>query len=101
MAFHFAKKDFREKIAWAWAAMGLYLFLSAFFWASGPAPLRSVYYLFLIAPLLLVLPWQKFRLQTYGGYYTVAALIFAGYSVLSTFWGESGDFGFYAKQWLM
>lgn len=89
----------REKFCLGWAAFGLYFFLSAFFWASGPAPLRVVFYLFLLIPFFCVLPWRKFRLEEYGGYYTVAALSFATYSVLASLWGDAADFGFFLKQW--
>lgn len=90
----------RENFCLAWAAFGLYFFLSAFFWASGPAPLRTVFYLFLLIPFLLVLPWRKFRGEEYGSHYTLAALTFAGYSVLASLWGDASAFGFFFKQWV-
>lgn len=95
----FKNHSAREAFCLKWAALGVYLFLSAFFWASGPAPLRAVFYLFLLLPFLLVLPWRKFRWQEYGGYFTISALIFAGYTVLASLWGKAGDFDFFLKQW--
>lgn len=89
----------REKLCLMWAGFGLYLFLSAFFWASGPAPLRTVYYLFLLFPFICVLPWRKFNGREYGGIYTLAALTLAGYLVLASLWGNPQDFIFYLKQW--
>lgn len=89
----------RENFCLGWAAIGLYFFVSAFFWASGPAPLRAVFYVFLLLPFLLVLPWRRFRWEEYGGSYTISALIFAGYSVLASLWGKPADLDFYVKQW--
>jgi O-antigen ligase len=89
-----------ESFFLAWSAFGLYFFLATFFWASGTAPLRTVFYVFLLIPFLMVLPWRKLRIEEYGGKYTLAALVFAGYSVLSTLWGKSSDFGVYFKQWM-
>ena len=100
MRFNALQREKREPFCQTWAAFGLYLFLSAFFWASGPAPLRTVFYLFLLIPFLLVLPWRKFRREQYGGHYTVAALAFAGYSVLASLWGDASNFGFFFKQWI-
>ena len=90
----------RESFCLGWAAIGIYLFLSAFFWASGPAPLRAVFYLFLLLPFLLVLPWRKWRSEEYGGYFTISALVFAAYCVLTSLWGRASDFDFFLKQWL-
>ena len=90
----------RETFCLGWAAIGIYLFLSAFFWASGPAPLRAVFYLFLLLPFLLVLPWRKWRSEEYGGYFTISALVFAAYCVLTSLWGRASDFDFFLKQWL-
>ena len=90
----------RESFCLGWAAIGIYLFLSAFFWASGPAPLRAVFYLFLLLPFLLVLPWRKWRSEEYGGYFTISALVFAAYCVLSSLWGRASDVDFFFKQWL-
>jgi len=99
MKFNALQREKREPFCQAWAALGLYLFLSAFFWASGPAPLRTVFYVFLLLPFLAVLPWRKFQLEQYGNYFTVSALLYAGYTVLASLWGEPEDFGFYLKQW--
>ena len=90
----------RETFCLGWAAIGIYLFLSAFFWASGPAPLRAVFYLFLLLPFLLVLPWRKWRTEEYGGYFTISALVFAAYCVLTSLWGRASDIDFFLKQWL-
>lgn len=89
----------RETFCLSWAALGIYLFLSAFFWASGPAPLRAVFYVFLLLPFLLVLPWRKWRTEEYGGYFTISALVFAAYCVLSSLWGRAADIDFFLKQW--
>ena len=90
----------REAFCLKWAALGVYLFLSAFFWASGPAPLRGIFYLFLLLPFLAVLPWRRWRLDEYGGYFTLSALVFAAYSVAASLWGRPEDIGFFLKQWV-
>lgn len=89
-----------ESFCLGWAAFGLYFFLAAYFWSSGVAPLRSVFYLFVLLPFLLILPIRKWRLSECGGAYTLSALLFAGYSALSTQWGKSSDLGVYIKQFV-
>lgn len=100
MRFNALTQARREAFCLSWAGLGIYLFISAFFWASGPAPLRTVFYLFLLIPFLLVLPWRKWRMEEYGGSFTLAALIFGGYCVLASLWGRASDFDFFLKQWL-
>jgi hypothetical protein len=85
----------------SWAAFGVYFFTATFFWASGTAPLRTVFYLFLLIPFLMVLPWRKWRMQEYGGKYTLVALAFTGYLALSSLWGKPSDFSTFLKQWLL
>lgn len=89
----------REAFCLKWLGFGLYLFLSAFFWASGPAPLRAIFYVFFLLPLLMILPWRRWSLHEYGGYFTLSALVFAAYSVIASLWGEPEDFVFFLKQW--
>lgn len=93
-------RDKWETFFLGWAAFGVYFFAATFFWASGTAPLRTAFYLFLLVPFLMVLPWRKFRIQEYGGKFTVVALLFAGYLALSALWGKPSDFTVYLKQWL-
>lgn len=90
----------RENFCSMWALIGLYLFLSSFFWASGPAPLRVIFYLFLLTPFLLALCLRKFSIDEYGGWFTISALTYAGYTVFASLWGDPADFGFYLKQWI-
>lgn len=99
MQLSFLSNESREAFCLKWAGLGLYLFLSSFFWVSGPAPLRTVFYLFLVLPLLFVLPWRRWSLHEYGGYFTLSALVFAAYSVIASLWGEPEDFVFFLKQW--
>lgn len=93
-------KESWEKFFLSWAALGIYFFVATFFWASGTAPLRTIFYLFLLFPLLMVLPWRKWNYYQYGGQFTVSALLFSGYLMLSCLWGKPTDIGIYFKQWL-
>lgn len=99
MLLNFIRQATRERFCLKWAVFGLYFFLAAFFWVSGPAPLRNIFYIFLLLPLLMVLPWRKWRSEEYGGQYTIAALAFAAYCVFSSLWGNPADFSVYLKQW--
>ena len=101
MALGFLARDKREAFCLKWIGLGVYMFVAAFFWASGPATLRSVFYLFLLIPLLAVLPWRRWRWDEYGGYFTISALVFAASSVVASLWGDSWNFDFFFKQWIM
>lgn len=99
MQLGFLAKDRREAFCLKWIGVGIYLFILSFFLASGPAHIRNVFYLFLALPVLAVLPWRSWKLEEYGGYFTLSALIFAAYSVIASLWGEPQSFGFFFKQW--
>ena len=92
-------KDRREAFCLKWIGLGVYLFILSFFWASGPAHIRSIFYLFVLLPVVAVIPWRSWRLEEYGGYFTLSALAFAAYSVMASLWGNPEDFGFFFKQW--
>jgi len=86
-----------ERFCRVWLLSGVFVFVTSFFWASGTAPLRNIFYLAIVLPVLFILPWRSFSFQEYGGYFTLSALVFAGYSVLSSLWSVAPDMGRYVK----
>ncbi|WP_160280062.1 O-antigen ligase family protein [Cellvibrio mixtus] len=99
MDFMLVNREQREQKMLAWAYVGLWVFVTAFLWAPSRDGLEGIYALAVFIPLLLVLPWRKPDLQEYGGWFTGIALAYAGWSLLSGFWG--GDVGYLFLQWLI
>lgn len=92
----------REQIALSWVATGIFLFTSAFLWSPSRDGLDVMFVLGVLLPLLLVLPWQKPRFNPCGGFFTLTALIYAGFAVVATAWGASPqDWAGFAVQWLV
>ncbi len=89
----------REQKMLTWAYGGLWIFVSAFWWAPSRDGLESIYALAFFIPLLLVLPWRRPDLAVYGGCFTAAGLAYASWSLLSGVWGS--DLGYLALQWLV
>lgn len=89
----------REQKMLAWAYPGLLVFVSAFLWSPSRDGVEIIYALAFFIPLLAVLPWRKPDLKEYGGFATLVALGYAGWSFVSSFWGA--DSGFFALQWLV
>lgn len=77
------------------------VFVSAFLWAPSRDGLQIVYALSVFLPMLIILFSRKFNFQKYGGWPTIVALAYAGFSALSALWGEPKDFGFFILQWLV
>lgn len=100
MHLGFLAKDRREAFCLKWIGLGVYLFILSFFFASGPALIRNLFYIFLLLPVVAVIPWRPWRLEEYGGYFTLSALVFAAYSVVASLWGNLEGFGFFFKQWV-
>ena len=100
MQIGFLARDRREAFCLRWIGLGVYLFILSFFFASGPALIRNLFYLFVLLPVIAVIPWRPWRLEEYGGYFTLSALVFAAYSVVASLWGNAQDFGFFFKQWV-
>jgi hypothetical protein len=89
----------REQKMLAWAYPGLWVFVTAFLWSPSRDGVEIIYALAFFIPLLAVLPWRKPDLQEYGGFATLVALAYAGWSVVSSLWGADG--GFFVLQWLV
>lgn len=95
----FMRNQERPKVFFGrWAMFGMYLFLTAFFFASGTAPLRTVFYVFLVLPFLLGIFFGGWKPEQYGGWPTLSALVFVVYCALSTLWGRPADVDTYLKQ---
>lgn len=99
MIFNFLKADVREQKLLSWASLGLLVFLSAFLWAPSRDGLQGIYALSFFIPMMFILLFRKPNFHEYGGWMTVLALAYAGYSTLSTLWGNSKDLGFFILQW--
>jgi hypothetical protein len=92
----FGSEKFEQRML-AWAYVGLWIFVGAFLWAPSRDGLEGVYALAFFIPLLLVLPWRKPDMQTYGGCFTGVALLYTSWSLLTGLWG--GDLGYLLLQW--
>ena len=92
-------KEQREQKMLAWAYPGLWVFVTAFLWSPSRDGVEIIYALTLFIPLLAVLPLRKPDLYHYGGFATLAALAYAGWSLISSLWGA--DSGFFLLQWLV
>lgn len=99
MAFQNSTIELSEQRIFTWASVGLLVFVSAFLWAPSRDGLQGVYVLAFFVPMLKILLFRKPNFNEYGGWPTVIALIYAGFSALSTLWGEPKDFGFFGLQW--
>ena len=51
--------------------------------------------------MAIILLFRKPSFNEYGGWPTVIALIYAGFSAFSALWGEPKDFGFFVLQWCL
>ena len=89
----------REQKILAWAYPGLWVFVTSFLWSPSRDGVEAVYALAFFIPLLFVLPWRKPSLSVYGGIFTLLALAYASWSVLSSFWGADGIF--FTLQWVV
>jgi|GEM_PF-2551489 len=100
MGFNFLKADVLEQKMLSWASVGLLVFVSAFMWAPSRDGLQGIYYLAFFLPMLLLLVSRMPTFNEYGGWMTLSALIYAGFSALSALWGEHPkDVEFFIFQW--
>ncbi len=99
MKFPLLLTETREQKLMSWASVGLLIFVSAFLWAPSRDGLQGVYVLAFFLPMAIILLFRKPNFNEYGGWPTVIALVYAGFSTLSSLWGEPKDFGFFVLQW--
>lgn len=93
------KREWREQKLSVWAFGGLWVFVTAFLWAPSRDGVEAIYALAFFIPMLLLLPWRKLEFHQYGGWFSVSALAYAGWSCITSLWG--GDVGFFILQWLI
>ena len=89
----------RESKLHSWAFGGLWVFITAFLWSPSRDGLETVFALAFFIPMLTLLPWRKPDFNQYGGWFSVSALAYAGWSCLTSIWG--GETGFFILQWLI
>ncbi len=89
----------RESKLYSWAFGGLWIFITAFLWSPSRDGLEAVFALVFFIPMLMLLPWRKPVFHQYGGWFSVSALAYAGWSCLTSLWG--GETGFFILQWLV
>lgn len=97
----FGNAQFREQKIAAWISVGLLVFISAFIWAPSRDGLESVFALSFFIPMLCLLPWRKPSFAEYGGWFTVLALLFGGYSAVTAFWAPLSNPGFFILQFFI
>lgn len=96
----FFEKAMIEKKLLSWSSVGILIFVSAFLWAPSRDGLQGVYCLAFFLPMLLVLLSRAPKFAEYGGWITLSALMYAGFSALSALWsGQPKGVGFFALQW--
>lgn len=93
--------EIHKSFVFKWANVGLFIYLSSFFWAPSRDGLQIVYLFAFFLPMLYVLATRKPRFLEYGGWITYSALLYTGFSVLSTLWGEPQDFDYFFFQWVV
>ena len=93
------QREWREEKLLAWAFGGLWVFITAFLWSPSRDGVEAVYALAFFIPMLMLLPWRKPEFHEYGGWFSISALAYAGWSCITSVWG--GDAGFFVLQWLI
>jgi O-antigen ligase len=96
----FRDSVWRENAVAAYAAVGILVFLTSFFWAPTRDFMHVVYGLAFFAPVLLVLLLRKPDFNQYGGWFTGLALIYAAYASISTLWSDAPRLEFFAQHFL-
>lgn len=91
----FADRAWRENKAAVWAAVGVSVFLTSFFWAPTRDFMHGVYAVAFFVPVLLVLLLRAPHFREYGGWFTALGLLYAGFAALSTLWSSEPRPGFF------
>lgn len=91
-------EKYEQKVL-SWVYVGLWVFVTGFLWSPSRDGLEGIYALAIFIPILAFLPWRKPRLSSYGGWFTGIALLYAGWSALSGFWGN--DLDYLVLQWFI
>lgn len=86
------QREWREQKLLAWSFAGLWVFVSAFLWSPSRDGVEAIYALAFFIPMLLLLPWRKPEFHQYGGWFSVSALAYAGWSCITSLWGDGAGF---------
>lgn len=82
-----------------WASIGIWIFISSFFWAPSRDGIQSIYLLSFMIPILILLT-RNFN-TLYIGRITFSALLFASFGVISVLWNQPADIGHFILNWLV
>ena len=93
------QREWREQKILAWSFAGLWVFVSAFLWSPSRDGVEAIYALAFFIPMLLLFPWRKPEFHQYGGWFSVSALAYAGWSCITSLWGDGA--GFLALQFIV
>lgn len=96
----FRDRFWREQKVSAYAAVGILVFLTSFFWSPTRDFMHVVYGLAFFTPVLLVLLLRRPDFKQYGGWFTGLALLYAGYASISTLWSDAPRMEFFAQHFL-
>lgn len=97
----FTDSVMREQKITSWTKPGLLVFITAFLWAPSRDGLEAIYALAFFIPMLCLLFCHKTVPGEYGGRFTGLALLFGGYSALTTFWAAQPDPVFFILQFVI
>lgn len=97
----FTNRQYREEKILNWITVGFLFFLTSFIWAPSRDGVQTVFALGLLLPLLCVLPFRKPEFQSYGGWGTGLALIFATYATFTSIWSPVPKTSFFVIQWVV
>ncbi len=96
-----ADRQYREEKVLSWIGIGLLIFISAFIWMPKRDGIQAIFALGILFPMLCVLPFRKPEFNNYGGWITWLALIFTGYSTLTSFWAPISKPDFFIIQFVV
>jgi O-Antigen ligase len=97
----FTNKDYRENKILNWMNIGLILFVTGFIWMPKRDGLQTIFALFFLLPVLYTIPFRKPEFTFYGGWASLLAIIFATYSVVTSFWAPISKVDFFVIQWFV
>lgn len=97
----FTNRQYREDKILNWISVGLIVFVTSFVWMPKRDGLQAIFALAFLIPLLCVIPFRKPEFKAYGGWFSTLALIFAAYSVLTSYWAPVSKMDFFVIQWVV
>lgn len=84
----------------SWATKGFYFFIFSFLWAPSRDGLQVIYLLAFFIPISIILLSSEMEFKKYGGWMTATALLYAGFSAISSAWSDNpSQIIFFSLQW--